>query len=333
MLPSLRGILSVTKEKDWLESGAPRLEIKQIGGVIPNLLIGGIDKGGTTEAWHMSNQLFLTQTRKEPGCLYQIPLGLAAVKLCYKNLWDSLQPMPNSSKRVLHLDATPSYLYSLVNFNLEPSPPRVLFQISPQCAVVFLLREPVKRIRSLYNHWCYRPPHPTNIECIGNATLQKAVDEELSLLKALTQELLDFVNASCIYRTDCDLWSAGWRLRMKLARSTVSRFPYVMTSMYFPFIYTWTLYFGGRLAVMQSEYFFQDTTRLWGILGIRSDFHLLETSNPARGYGSKSQLSPTTTEELQEFFRKPNALLRTYLQSTSEIAVQPPVLSTNWWAK
>ena len=117
MLPSRRGILSVTKEKDWLESGAPRLEIKQVGGVIPNLLIGGIDKGGTTEAWHMSNQLFLTQTRKEPGCLYQIPLGLAAVKLCYKNLWDSLQPMPNSSKRVLHLDATPSYLYSLVNFN------------------------------------------------------------------------------------------------------------------------------------------------------------------------------------------------------------------------
>ena len=312
------------------------LEIKQVG-VVPNLLIGGIDKGGTTEAWMMLQQFFLTEKeggvkKKELACLYQISLGLAAVKLCYKHFWDSLRPMPNSSKRVLHLDATPSYLYSLVNFNLESSPPRVLFQISPQCAVVFLLREPVKRIRSLYNHWCHYSP--VNMECIGNATLQKKVDEELSLLKASTQELLDFVNASCIYRTDCDLWSAGWRLRKKVeSRSTVSPFPFVITAIYFPFIYTWTLYFGGRLAVMQSEYFFQDTTRLWGILRIRSEFQLVKPANQALGYSSKSQLSPTTTEELQEFFRKPNALLRTYLQSTSEIVVQPPVLSTNWWAK
>ena len=83
--------------------------------------------------------------------------------------------------------------------------------------------------------------------------------------------------------------------------------PYVLTAMYFPFLYTWLQFF-HRVAVIQAEYFFQDTSRLWQILGIQPH-QTAPLHPPGRPinkvpYGESANLSEALRGRLQVVFRQ-----------------------------
>ena len=96
------------------------------------------------------------QPLKELNCLYEAEGGMKAVKECYARYFEPLQNITGSSVKVLQVEKSPSYLDSRWTRELRLSPPEVLFRISPQSRVLCMLRQPTKRIRSLYNHWCHQ---------------------------------------------------------------------------------------------------------------------------------------------------------------------------------
>ena len=87
---------------------------------------------------------------KELGCLYKYGQGAGAVEDCYKSCFN-LSLVQNSSN-YLPVDGTPSYLYGGLNLEAKPVSPATLFKFSPEAAVLLLLRKPLDRARSLYNH-------------------------------------------------------------------------------------------------------------------------------------------------------------------------------------
>ena len=301
------------------------IKVKRIMGPIPSLVIPGIDKGGTTEAYAMLHREFLLEdgggNHKELGCLYQaFPIPgqeLAKVRSCYSAFFHELGT--NASEHILPVDATPNYLYSNQPNPLALSPPKVLSVISPQASVLFLLREPISRIRSLYNFW-WR--FPTAWDSTGS--LEEQLEEELEFLKNIQlkdQHLFaGFMDARCVKENSCNVWDFWIQLRaafqpairnVRRGRNPrIDRKPimaYVFTSMYFPFLYTWLQFF-HRVAVIQAEYFFQNTSRLWQILGIQPH-QTAPLHPPGRPinkvpYGESANLSEALRGRLQVVFRQ-----------------------------
>lgn len=130
--------------------------ILRAAGPVPSLVIAGADKGGTSEAYAMLAREFQVvdkgqEEKKELGCLYLVMHGAQAVQQCYLQYFGQLQS--NMSKKVLPIDATPNYYYSNQFYARYISPPKILAQVAPSATILFLLREPVSRARSLYNHF------------------------------------------------------------------------------------------------------------------------------------------------------------------------------------
>ncbi|CAK9030685.1 Uncharacterized protein SCF082_LOCUS19306 [Durusdinium trenchii] len=323
--------------------------ILRAAGPVPSLVIAGADKGGTSEAYAMLAREFQVvdkgqEEKKELGCLYLVMHGAQAVQQCYLQYFGQLQS--NMSKKVLPIDATPNYYYSNQFYARYISPPKILAQVAPSATILFLLREPVSRARSLYNHFLISV---TGYDLTG--TLEEQLEEELVFLnRSAPQTLLNlFVDARCVQQTDCNMWHYWHKLREKY-QETARNFrrnrrkdvdnkriiSFILSSMYFPFIYTWVQSF-DRVALMESEYFFQDTSRLWQLLQIprsESSEDYRRPENRALTYDATSQLSDGIQKRLKQVFHRPNTLLRKYLSKleTRGFSVFPSVGSNSWWA-
>ncbi|CAK9051611.1 unnamed protein product [Durusdinium trenchii] len=323
-----------------------RLYIQRSDGAVPSLVIVGADKGGTSEAFAMLAREFQVldpghKGKKELGCLYEAWNGTQGVHDCYQEYFGQLQH--NDDEDVLPVDATPNYYYSNEFYAFDISPPKILAEFAPDATIVFLLREPKSRIQSLYNHWLV-----SNNRRDLSLALEEQLEEELQFLNG-TQNLFDgFVNASGIEDQKCNMWNAWYELRenyqetaRNLRRNQTKDVDskritsLILTSMYFPFIHTWVQFF-DRVAVMQSEYFFEDRNRLWQLLQLSlssSSPAELRAENQAASYDEKSKLSNDMKERLEQAFQQPNALLFKYLGKLESrgFSVLPRVGASTWW--
>lgn len=275
----------------------------------PSLVIGGIDKGGTTDAW----SVIKGETRivtgsgtdnrpKELGCLL-LPTP-ADAKLCYATAFSQQRAAERAANESMGdlptMDATPSYLWG---WRQPRDVPRMLSLVSPRAVAVFLLREPVARIKSLYNHWTRivgpdgsRTPEHVNF----GPRLDDHIRLELEYLESrghhrylwLLHNKPPFMHNYRAILEDFGLW-LGSDLRRcanitgskNKPKTTTTRarcnyfVSFVLTSVYASHLRHWMSYFAKRMLVVQSEAYFQRRDVLLSMLELpghhRSDDHLL----------------------------------------------------------
>ena len=350
------------RSKEAVRRPSTGIKVNRIMGPIPSLVLAGVDKGGTSEAYQMLHQEFLLEDgggqHKELGCLYQVSSipgkELAKVRSCYSAFFHELGT--NASEHILPVDATPNYLYSNRLHPLALSPPKVLSVISPQASVVFLLREPISRIRSLYNHFWHQ-----SARWDLSGRLQDQIKEELMFVRRIKRQahtrslFAGFMHAECVNQTNqssCNMWDFWIQLRHQflifirnVRRNRSPKIdgkaimPYVLTAMYFPFLYTWLQFF-HRVAVIQAEYFFQDTSRLWQILGIQphqaAALHPGQPPLNSHPYDNSSMLSTKVQKHMRCVFAQlldlKDCLAWLVIPPGPELQLKPSVPMNCTWA-
>lgn len=288
----------------------------------PPLLIPGCDKGGTSDAFNtvlrdrahwasryshacdkkgayqpgdMRGRDKCIQKSKELGCMYRGGNAESWAR-CYKGY------VPDGGK--LWIDATPNYLWGWKPGTDVATRVR---ELSPTTTVVLLLREPVSRLRSLFNYWTDK--------LIGKeigSRLETHVVLDLEYLsapvayrdfKAKTEETLSL---DMLYGDEgravfekylryYEWWvgqerprercreivgdvgakkNSPWRSFDHTAETTPKKRPpcplfvnFVLTSLYYPLVQHWMKLFPERILVLQSEYYFADRRLLSSIFG------------------------------------------------------------------
>ena len=125
---------------------------------LPNLVIAGVPKGGTSSifTWLCDHPAVQGSFEKET-CFFADPGSHVFRPDCHAGLglkaYEALFPRPNADTKVI-CEATPSYIYSATALEALPALPS-----APKC--LFVLREPASQIRSLFtyfqNNWDYIP--------------------------------------------------------------------------------------------------------------------------------------------------------------------------------
>eukprot|EP01041_Mallomonas_annulata_P009503 gene9503-19742_t len=121
---------------------------------IPSILIPGISKAGTTDVHFQLIEIFdsiISGQKKEIGMLNRKNIETSILeysKMLKHSCANKSEDMKicSAKSNVLTIDATPYYLHSsAAALNLK--------KISPNTKVIILLRPPIERTESLYNHW------------------------------------------------------------------------------------------------------------------------------------------------------------------------------------
>lgn len=266
----------------------------------PSLVIGGIDKGGTTDAW----SLIKGETRvvtgsgtgndsKELGCLLR-PTPSDAKK-CYTKAFSqeraAKRAASNGSVAELPtMDATPSYLWG---WRQARDVPRMLSLVSPRAIAVFLLREPISRIKSLYNHWT-RITGPGGSRTPEHVYFGPRLDDhirlELEYLESPGQRAYSlllhnkppFMHNYRALLEGFGLWLGsdlsrcanitGSKNKPTLTKSTRCNYfvSFVLSSVYASHLHHWMSYFANSMLVVQSEAYFQRRDVLLSMLELPS---------------------------------------------------------------
>jgi hypothetical protein len=320
---------------------------------IPTVVIPGIDKGGTSDAYFgiMDKEvdvLFRGPT-KEPGCLLRQTLEL--VQACYRtNFCQGGKCKPS-------LDATPSYMW-----NLHVDAASNLANVAPTAISIFLLRDPVSRIKSLYNFWKQAQVQGPRL----GDTIDAHVKFELEYMKTPSarktlwtvlgdDESLVGIQRFRAYQSlgrDFALWlgpSQSQRCRMvtgpyqrvhdvgaNLTRCPVI-IPFLSTAVYAPALHHWISQMSpDNVAVVQSEAYFADRSVLLGLFPnpLFAWRHLLEKQVVNSGVYRTTPLSEDLEVTLRAFFDVPNARLREFLRRwvSLQLRVIPdPDTPGSWW--
>jgi hypothetical protein len=255
--------------------------------IVPSLVVAGVDKAGSSEAWaQLHNQAaFAVGKTKELGCLFHGSTEDA--HKCYSRAFGTART------RRFTLDATPSYLYGRPSAIDAASR---LHLVAPRAAVVLLLREPVSRIRSLYNHFTTGQGRSQFSQLLGTR-LEPHLALELDYLDAQAESLATVLRAD---NRTVEGFRNGWGDYAALQRgfaSWISReapsrcasvtgsasstmlrrresnyrgalyksdecpvfFPFVTTALYFPLVRHWLGFFEPtKVAVIEAEHNFRE---------------------------------------------------------------------------
>ncbi|KXZ46938.1 hypothetical protein GPECTOR_39g432 [Gonium pectorale] len=150
--------------------------------------------------------------------------------------------------RTYTIDATPTYYYSA-------GVPLIFKEFSPDSKVVMMMREPVERLESLYNHWVLQDPNwPSNSadaltdEFLAHMRSNAAADAALRKLKACGSEVL------------CT--AAGWRDPALQALLAHPQYKLYISGLYGYALAGWRAHYfqSDRVMLIDSHTYFRNRT-------------------------------------------------------------------------
>jgi hypothetical protein len=245
---------------------------------LPSVLVVGAQKGGTTSLFNylVRHPDVLAPFGKE---IHYFDLHYARGLRWYRGHFPyraRLRP------GVLTLDASPYYL-------VHPQVPRRAAQLLPQVKLIALLRNPVDRAFSHYQH-----------EVRGGR-------EVLSFAEAIDREAERLAGEEERLAADPDYYSYNHH-----------RYSYTLRGRYVDQLRRWTEHFPrSQLLVVQSERLFHDplavTAEVHAFLGLRP--HRLARYKPFLQGNYESDMAPALRRRLEDYFAPHNARLCQWLGS------------------
>ncbi|KAL1495229.1 hypothetical protein AB1Y20_017092 [Prymnesium parvum] len=313
---------------------------------VPTLALIGIDKGGTSEAFvQLALRGFGASETKELCCLCRA--SFLQVYRCYDEAFNL------SFTGQLTVDATPRYLYHHAVADRMAA-------FSPSTTILVMLREPLSRIQSLYNHW----------QTTGKIAVNTSIplQEHLQLEFAFLSSKETRASVSALFNSSSvDAFEVLQSLRSRIHsctrsmgiaactkarhwqdtyKSSVRPYSYLLSSLYDVCLRKWSTTMlhpsrPGKFAVVQSEAFFANESHLLDLIEI-PDWHVqrkqlhVNKGDFHHEYSDAAALSRSLAMRLRNWLEKPRLSLLSHLHEMSSMgALVVPSMHTagNWWAK
>ncbi|UOQ45394.1 sulfotransferase domain-containing protein [Halobacillus salinarum] len=157
--------------------------------MLPNFLIVGVQKGGTTSLYNylVQHPQVMSSNRKE---VHYFDNNFSKGESWYKAHF----PTCDKSGNVITGDASPYYFY-------HPLVPQRVYESSPDMKIIVLLRDPIKRAYSHYNH---------NIKNgREDRPFEKAINDEQSIIESEEKKLLKNRKSSSYFHQHYSYLSRG----------------------------------------------------------------------------------------------------------------------------
>jgi len=246
------------------------------GGTLPDFLIIGAQKCGTTFLYHLLCQHPYVEpaTTKE---VHFFDTNFAEGVQWYRSHFST--PTQKDGRKMLTGESSPYYIY-------YPHAARRAAQVVPQARLIALLRNPVDRAYSDYNHK-FR-------EAREHLSFEDAIEAEEERLRGEKEKLL----------ADESYHSPKYR-----------RYSYLSRGIYVDQLLEWERHFDrDQLLVLKSEDFFENPQdsfdRVLGFLGLP---HWEIGASGQRNEGEYDEMSFATRQRLEAYFEPHNRRLYEYL--------------------
>lgn len=249
-------------------------------GRLPDFLIIGTQKGGTTFQYNLLRQQRRFKSANKKEVHYFDTLKFSNGLEWYQRQF----PPPETTKngRVLTGEASPFYMF-------HPLVPRRVAETLPEIRLIAMIRNPVDRAFSDYQHKVRQE--------IEHLSFEEAVDAEEERLRGEWEKVL----------TDDGYISPNLR-----------RYSYVSRGIYVDQLKEWHRYFDPeQLLILRSEDFFEDpigvtkqVQRFVGLPRREPDIDAVKGRNVG---GYKAEMASETRHRLQEYFEPHNQRLYDYL--------------------
>jgi hypothetical protein len=249
---------------------------------LPDFIILGTQRGGTTSLYNyladhpQIRPCFLKETHFFDR-YYKRGIGWYRAYFPFRRTLMTTA----SDWGVSHLtgEATPYYLY-------HPHVPNRVHKAIPQAKLIVLLRNPVDRAYSHYNHVAKNG--------LESLTFEKAIERELEIMPVETQKILDDENYLSF---------------------TYQNYSYLSRGIYIDQLLNWFKYFNrDRILVLKSETFYDDPS---SALNKTLEFLGLPIWAPISfekyNLAHYTPMKDTTHKWLTEYFRPHNSRLYEYL--------------------
>jgi Sulfotransferase domain len=270
-------IFELERELRAVEEGRALSE-EPLTGALPDFVIIGAQKGGTTSLYHLLTQHPLVEPcAKKELHFFDIVFGQESVEW-YKRCFPT--PSWQDGQRTITGEATPYYLF-------HPRVPERVAQVIPQARFIALLRNPVDRA---YSH--HRQEVTKGNEILG---FEEAIEAEKARLGGERAEMLQVERYFSVDH---------------------QRYSYLSRGIYVDQLLRWSEFFSEKqILVLKSEDFFE---RPKESLKLVLDFLGLPEWEPAawevRRKGEyERQMDPSTRRRLEEYFEPHNKRLYEFL--------------------
>jgi len=261
--------------------GARKADGGRKGGSLPDFLIIGTEKGGTTFLyWALSQHPYVAPSTQKELHFFDSPKWLKKGTGWYQAQFPA--PMRKDGKKVITGEASPYYLF-------HPQAPHRASITVPDTKLIALLRNPVDRAYSAYHHR------------VRNG------EEDLSFEEALEAEL---------ERTSGELEKlisdGSYRSR------PYAKYTYLLRGIYVEQLKRWHEHFDPeQLLVLRSEDLFtnpvEGVRRVQEFLGLPKHDIAITASTEGRNRRHYQPMAPSTRRRLEDFFEPHNRKLYGYL--------------------
>ncbi len=231
---------------------------------LPSFMIIGAGKSGTTSLFN-----YLIQHPKiEPGVYKEIhyfDYNYGAGFQWYK------AHFPIKSKDKITLDATPSYLDSIVA-------PKRVHDTLPKVKLIVILRNPIDRAYSQYNH--------TKRNCDENLTFEEAIDEESRRLEGEKERIIQDPTYTAI---------------------NYNKYSYLSRSLYYLHLNEWFKYFPReQFFIFEYKNLTTIFNQIFNFIGV--DNYKVNTQQN-HNVSKYETMKPQTRKKLTEYFQPYNEKL------------------------
>lgn len=263
-------------------SNSTRKAKSQIGlGALPDFLIIGTEKGGTTFLyWTLCQHPYVEPAAEKELHFFDTRKWFRRDVGWYRSQFPA--PAWRDGQKVLTGEASPYYLF-------HPSSPRRASVTLPDVKLIALLRNPVDRAYSAYNHKVAAGQEPLSFE--------EALAEEERRTAGELEKML----------TDERYYSRSFRI-----------YAYRSRGIYVDQLQRWHKHFApDQLLVLRSEDLFTDPEGTVGIVHEFLDLPKGDTNIPSptkkRNKRTFQPMAPATRQRLEQFFEPHNQRLYEYL--------------------
>ena len=252
---------------------------------LPNFIIIGAQKAGTSSLFEYLREhpQVAVPFRKE---IHYFDLNYLKGLNWYK--WHF--PLLFNKKKSLRFEATPCYM-------INPIIPKRMALINDQIKIIIMLREPIHRAYSHYQH-------NLRIKNRENRSFEKAIEDEIDYIPKIIKRIYEDHNY-----VDINFY----------------RYSYLFRGLYYNQILNWYKYFDSQLFYfVKSEDFFNnpefELNSLYEFLGLpKINYEKFDTINQGN-YNFK--INKKTLEFLYKYYNQPNINLANLLGEKIQISIQ-----------
>ena len=250
--------------------------------VLPNFLIIGVSKSGTTSLYH-----YLTQHPSvTPALIKEVYFfdrsynrGLAWYRAFFPTVLERYYSITKNKKEFLTGEATPCYIFN-------PHVPRRVFNTIPDAKLIVLLRNPVDRAYSFYHHQLR-----SGVESLS---FEDAIESEEERLRGELEKMMDDENYFSFNR---------------------QYYSYLSRGIYVDQLRNWMKFFPReQILILESERLFTDPISIFnkivGFLNLPGAETMELKKLNIKPY---PEINPATRERLVDYFKPHNQKLYDFL--------------------